>query len=86
MSFRREHDPLFAWRKQNAPRLIGLGLPEDIVTDHHRFLLAVQNGEDYDSGWTAEWIAQKDIAALHALLSSEFDNIGWELVRFLERR
>ncbi|MFN3208367.1 MAG: hypothetical protein ACE369_05090 [Roseovarius sp.] len=85
MTFRRENDPLFTWRRKNAPRLIQLGIPEIIVSDHHRFLLAVQNGDDFESGWRADWIAQKDAHTLQVLLTEKFGGIGWELVRALGR-
>ncbi|WP_371225904.1 hypothetical protein [Roseovarius sp. 2305UL8-3] len=85
MSFRRERDPLFDWRKHNAQRLIELGIPEAIVTDHHRFLLAVQNGEDFDSGWTAYWLNSQTGPKLLSLLVDSFDPIGYDLVDRLQR-
>ncbi|WP_144435567.1 hypothetical protein [Roseovarius atlanticus] len=85
MTFRRENDPLFTWRRKNAPRLIQLGIPEIIVSDHHRFLLAVQNGEDFESGWTAYWIDQVSGPSLLALLLEQFDPLGCDLVDKLQR-
>jgi len=86
VSFRHQSGDLFQWRKKNASNLVELGIPETIVEDHHRFILAVQNSDDRELGWSADWVADGNTSTLLDLLSEQFTGVGWDLVGELERR
>lgn len=74
------------WLKRNASRLNRLGIPYEVISDHDRFLLAVQEGWDQESGWRAAWIDDEDIDELLNILKEKFDSSGWDLVYVLKRR
>lgn len=87
MSYRRNNkDKSERWLKRNASRLKQLGIPDEIVCDHRRFLFAVQEGWDLESGWKAGWIADSDVDDLLELLRKQFSSAGWDLTSELERR
>ncbi|MDU8927475.1 hypothetical protein RXV86_08780 [Alisedimentitalea sp. MJ-SS2] len=73
------------WRRANANRLAELGFPTEVVDDHNRFLLAVQNAEDWETGWNSGWIVDNDAAPLLSLLTERFEP-GEDLVDNLHRR
>ena len=86
MSFRRQADDFFAWRLTHRNQLIELGMPEVVVDDHKRFILAVQNGDDFESDWDQSWVRDEHVRQLYALLRERFTDVGWELPQMMERR
>jgi hypothetical protein len=87
MSFRQNNlSSLSVWRKRNVDNLTRIGLPSEIASNHKRFLLTVQNGEDLESEWDASRLSSEDAGKLLDLLQEQFDDLGWDLVKALKRR
>lgn len=73
MGFRRKIDPTDEWRRKHISALVGAGLPDAIVSNHRRFLLCVQEGTDFETGWNIGYLSDDEKARLHELLSGQFD-------------
>lgn len=83
---RRPRDDLDRWGRRHASARVALGIPTTIVEDHRRFLLAVQNAEDAESGWTSGRVEGACVGALLSLLLEVFADLGRELIADLQRR
>ena len=71
--------------KYNFDALARLGMPSGIVPNYHRFLLAVQNGNDFESGWCSESDISGEATGLLRLLEEQFDDESWDLIENSKR-
>ena len=84
--FRQDNkNAMSAWRKYNFDALARLGMPSGIVPNYHRFLLAVQNGNDFESGWCSESDMSGEATGLLRLLEEQFDDESWDLIENSKR-
>ena len=88
MSFRQHNkDPDLMWRKRMRSQLIAAGLPNSVVDDERRWNYVLLHGADeFQSGWSPQWITQKQAADLLALIGDRYQSEGLDLIRELRNR
>jgi hypothetical protein len=75
MTFRKDADEREAWRKwvrDHREELTATGVPVEIYSDEHRWLLFLQeDGTDYLKGFDISQLSESDATALYRLIQNE---------------
>ncbi len=76
MSFRRDADKLLAWKRwvnQHRDELTAAGVPAVVFSDERRWgHFLEEGGLDRETGWQVEMLSPQQAAALHHLVTREF--------------
>ncbi len=87
MTYRRKDTNLLSqWRTKNAMALNILGIPEEIIADHVRFINAIEEGEDAGTNWHSGWVKSDDFQELYELLGQNFTSRDSYLMSELEKQ
>ncbi|MCV6623869.1 MAG: hypothetical protein OIF51_19205 [Cellvibrionaceae bacterium] len=76
---------LINWLKLNHMNLLKIGLPDEILSDRHRWNYLLDHGYDIDSGWDFEQLVIAETKVFLTLVGEQFPLDRWAYMEDLRR-